>query len=268
MKVAFISVNYNNSLISLNNVSNILSLKGDVERDIIIVDNASEEKDYTALKEGWPNLDNTILLRSKKNLGYFGGLNYGLKAIDVQKYDYVIIGNNDLIYRYNFLETLEMSTYDEDCLVIAPELITIDGRYQNPQRVNKPSAKRRLCYKVKFSNYYISIVMEFLYGTFARKKVKAANRIHERTNIFQLTGACMILTPEFFKRCGYLDDSVFMWGEEMLLAHQVEVANGVTTYDPNLYILHMESVSVKKISSRKSFEMKKESYKIYKNYYK
>ena len=68
--------------------------------------------------------------------------------------------------------------------------------------------------------------------------------------------------------CGYLDDSVFMWGEEVLLAHQVEVAKGVITYDPSLYVLHMESASVNKISSRKSFKMTKASYKIYRDYYK
>ena len=74
MRVAFIAVNYNNYLISLNNVSNILSLKGDVERDVIIVDNASDEKDYHALKEGFIESDHTFLVRSDKNLGYFGGL--------------------------------------------------------------------------------------------------------------------------------------------------------------------------------------------------
>lgn len=268
MRVAFIAVNYNNYLISLNNVSNILSLKGDIERDVIIVDNASDEKDYHALKEGFIESDHTFLVRSDKNLGYFGGLNYGLKAIDLKKYDYVVIANNDLIYRYDFLEVLEKSEYKENCMVIAPELITIDGRYQNPQRVNKPSKKRRMSYDLYYSNYVISQTMQFLYSTFLRKKRKERDRVLTKTDIFQLTGACMILTPKFFECCGYLDDSVFMWGEEVLLAHQVEVAKGVITYDPSLYVLHMESASVNKISSRKSFKMTKASYKIYRDYYK
>lgn len=268
MKVAFISVNYNNYLISLNNVNNILSLKGDIEKDVIIVDNDSSDEDFAALKAGRPELPNVRLIRSEKNLGYFGGLNLGLNAIDSKRYDFVVIANNDLIYRYDFLQILEKSSYSENCLVIAPELITIDGRYQNPQRVTKPSKLRRIAYALRFSNYYVSVIMEFLYGTFIRKKVKESSRIHEKRNIFQLTGACMVLTPEYFRRCGTLDDSVFMWGEEMLLAHQVEVAGGVTTYDPSLYVLHLESASVMKVPSKKSFVMKKESYKVYKNYYK
>jgi len=245
-----------------------MSLKGDVERDIVIVDNASNDEDYNALKEGWPNLSNAILIRSEKNLGYFGGLNLGLKAINTNEYDYIIIANNDVIYKYDFLQVLEKAVYEDQCLVIAPELITIEGHYQNPQRVSKPSKLRRLGYALRFSNYYISILMELIYGTFIRKRIKQVNRIHEKRNIFQLTGACMILTPEFFKRCGYLDSSVFMWGEEMLLAHQVEIAQGVITYDPSLYVLHMESASVMKMSSKKSYAIKKASYKIYKDYYK
>lgn len=268
MKVAFIAVNYNNYLITLNNIANILSLKGDSERDIIIVDNNSSAEDYEALKNGWPNLSNTKLIRSEKNLGYFGGLNYGLKAINPEDYDYVLIANNDLIYRYDFLEVLERSEYEPDCLVIAPELITIDGKYQNPQRVNKPSAKRQFSYSLYYSNYIISTLMQLFYSKFARKKIKLKNRVTEKTNIFQLTGACMILTPQFFERCGLLDDSVFMWGEEVLLAHQVEVAKGVITYDPSLYIMHLENASVRKISSKKSFKMRQASYRIYKDYYK
>jgi len=75
------------------------------------------------------------------------------------------------------------------------------------------------------------------------------------------------LTPKFFSRCGYLDDSVFMWGEEMLLTHQVEMAKGKIIYDPALYVLHLESASVSKITSRKTYEMSKESFQVYKNYY-
>lgn len=268
LKVAFISVNYNNYLISLNNISNILSLKGDIEKDIVIVDNGSENRDYLSLKEGWPDVSNAKLIRSEKNLGYFGGLNIGLKSLTLSDYDYVIIANNDLIYKYDFLEVLCNSSYDNNCLVIAPELITIDGRYQNPQRVNKPSSKRQFAYSIYYSNYYISELMEFFYSAFFRKKIKAKNRIVHRTNIFQLTGACMVLTPEFFRRCGYLDDSVFMWGEEVILAHQVEKAGGFITYDPTIYVMHMENASVRKIPSKKSFEMRRNSYKKYKKYYK
>lgn len=268
MKVAFIAVNYNNYLISLNNINNIMNLKGDIERDVIIVDNASISDDYRLLVEGKPELTNITIVRSEKNLGYFGGLKLGLESITPTEYDYVIIANNDLIYRYDFLQRLENAKYEDDCLVVAPELITLDGRYQNPQRVNKPSKMRRIGYALRFSNYYLSIIMEFIYGKLFRSRIKKSSRITTKQNIFQLTGACMILTPEYFCRCKSLDNSVFMWGEEMLLAHQVEVAKGITVYDPSLYVLHMESASVMKVPSKKSFKMKKESYKVYKDYYK
>lgn len=268
MKVAFIIINYNHFNITLNNIANILSLKGDIARDIFIVDNASVIKDYSRLKEGLPDCKNIFLIRSEKNLGYFGGINLGLKNLDSNKYTYIIVANNDLIYQYDFLEILAEKQYSQNCLVIAPELVTLNGKYQNPQRVNKPGKFRRFCYDLYYTNYVISLMMEKIYSEVLRRKINQSTYKSQQKEIFQLTGACIILTREFFKKCSFLDDSVFMWGEEVLLAHQVEIANGVIIYDPSLYVIHMDGTTIKRMYSRRIFKIRKQSYKIYREYYK
>lgn len=268
MEVAFILVNYNNYNISINNVYNILSLKGDYKRTIYVVDNCSKDDDYLNLKQGIPNIDCVKIIRSNKNLGYFGGLNYGLKKLDYKKYDYIVIANNDLIYKYDFLLKLNEGRYDDNCLAIVPELITINGKYQNPQLVSKPSKLRLFGYNLYYSCYIMSLIIELIYGSFFRKKSKEKRRVLEKTNIFLCTGACIILKSCFIEKCGFLDDSVFLWGEEALLAHQIELAKGVMTYDPSLYVLHFENASVRKISSYKTYKLNKKSFKVYKKYYK
>lgn len=268
MRVAFILVNYNNFNISINNVYNILSLDGNIKRDIFVVDNASEKDDIDNLEKGLPKYNNVKLLKSDKNLGYFGGLNYGLKQLEYKKYDYIVIANNDLIYRYDFLVKLSENKYKDNCLAIVPELITINGKYQNPQLVNKPSKFRLLGYNLYYTCYFLSIIIELIYGTFFRKKSKESRRISNKTDIFLCTGACIVLNSKFIDKCGYLDDSVFMWGEEVLIAHQIEVAKGVMTYDPSLYVLHFENATVRKISSKKTYQLNKKSFKVYKKYYK
>ncbi|MNI89871.1 hypothetical protein D3C73_1473310 [compost metagenome] len=57
-----------------------------------------------------------------------------------------------------------------------------------------------------------------------------------------------------------------MWGEEALLANQIERANGKTLYDNTLLVHHHESATVSKMSSKKKYYLIKESYKIYSKY--
>ena len=79
-------------------------------------------------------------------------------------------------------------------------------------------------------------------------------------------GACYVLMPEFLEKIGALDASVFLYGEEALLAGQLNRANAKTYYDPNLKVSHRESAALSKIPSRKVYEFAKESYPKYKEY--
>lgn len=84
--------------------------------------------------------------------------------------------------------------------------------------------------------------------------------------IYSGIGACYILTENFFNHYSKLDDRVFMWGEEALLAGQVAAANGKMLYHPDLIVHHEENASVKNIPWRATYNITRESYKIYKDY--
>ena len=102
MRIAFIAVNYNKSDISINYVLNVKAIRGYALHDIkiIMVDNCSEINDYDNLKQGLDNEESVILVRTEKNLGYFGGLNFGIKQIeDVYK--------RQVIHRQNLSITLQ-----------------------------------------------------------------------------------------------------------------------------------------------------------------
>ena len=109
MKIAFIAVNYNNSYITINYVNSILQMKNIDSYDfsIVIIDNNSNLDDYKYLKSGLEGLKNVKLIKSDKNLGYFGGLNLGIKQIEYDKYDYVLVGNNDIIFEPNLLMNVD-----------------------------------------------------------------------------------------------------------------------------------------------------------------
>ena len=152
MKIAFVAVNYNNCWITTNYVSNIKAIHGYEKHDveIVIVDNASQENDYKSLKKQIEKEQDVRLVHSDKNLGYFGGLNFGIKILNYKDYDYIIAGNNDLFFSRDFFEILEKKKYGNKQTVIVPDLETISGVHQNPQFIDVPSAKRQLGYKVYY----------------------------------------------------------------------------------------------------------------------
>ena len=269
MKFAFITVNYNNYNLSINFVSSIMASKS-IEQfsvDIIIVDNQSKNDEYTRLKEDLSDYANVKVIQSKENKGYFNGLNCGITQIDTNKYDYIIGGNNDIIFDRDFLLKLSRKDYPRKNTVIVPDVETITGVHQNPQYINIPSKMRRMGMRLYYSCYLAAITIDCLFGFIRRKrKNNRKNKIMKLQEIFLCTGAIFLFRKDFFNHCGKLDDSVFLWGEEAVLAHQLYTSGDKMLYDPELHVTHLENATVKRIASRTSYKLQRDSYKYYKNF--
>ena len=267
---SFIAVNYNGASFTIEyirSISNMIIPKL-AKLEIIIVDNNSTEEDFNKIKNFCRDREYVKLLRMNQNLGYFKGLNQGIKETIRGADSFLITGNNDLTFDKNFLLVLNESKYDEDVLVIAPNIYTKDGRQQNPHVISSVSTSEKLKGRLYFSNYYIGKFLRLAYKVFKTwmEKAKPAQHNLPKMKIKRGIGACYVLTPNFFKQIGLLDERIFMWGEETLLSHQVESAGGTTLYDPSLIAYHHESAAARYIHSKKRYQMIRESYKIYKKY--
>lgn len=269
-RIVFIAVNYNGSNFTKDYIDSINKLiidKND-KVEIIIVDNQSELDDFENLKTYCSTIGNVRIVRPKKNLGYFKGLNEGIIEVDKDKTTMLVVGNNDLTFDINFIQNLKKIDYDNDVLVIAPNIITKEGRQQNPHVINSVSTIERIKTRVYFTNYYVGQAFRFINQSLRRliNKPVVLKNTYGQMKIKRGIGACYVLTPIFFNYFDKLDDRVFMWGEETLISNQVESAKGYTLYDPTIKITHHESASVSGIQSKKKYYMVKESYKVYRKY--
>jgi GT2 family glycosyltransferase len=268
-KINFVAVNYNNSKLTIGYIKSILLLDKLEDYHVVIVDNASELSDFANLEEYCNNLKNTNvqLIRSPENSGYFPGLNVGLDAVEKTSDSFSVVSNNDLTFQSDFLVVLRRLNYDQQTCVIAPDVISADGRHQNPHCINHVSRFRVFCYDLYFMNYYFGKLLFWIMQKLKKYAIFRPNEAWKEWQfIHQGIGACYILTEHFFKEYKRLDDRVFLWGEEALLAGQVSRVNGKTLYAPSLVVHHFENASVSKIPSEKSYEIMKNSYKIYRQY--
>lgn len=276
MKFVFIAVNYNGALHTENYLQSLQEMtlpEGDT-LEAIIVDNKSADADLAKVRRSMAERPFARLIAQANNPGYFRGLNAGIETCLKNEDTLLIIGNNDLKFAADFLVNLKVIPYEKDVMVIAPNIITLDGRRQNPHVVRAVPTLELIKTRIYFSNYYIGQASRYINGllrSLIRKVFPASpNRKQaaesDRMKIKRGIGACYVLTPNFFRNHERLDDRVFLWGEEALLSHQVESVNGYTLYDPSIRITHCESASVRFIEKRERYEIVKASYKIYRPY--
>lgn len=272
-KVYFIAVNFNNSDSTINYVSSVKELTSTGDNiNIIIVDNNSEESDLKKLEASLKYVENVKLIRNGTNLGYFGGLNAGICSINmsIKNENLLVLGNNDLLFRKDFLVELSKINYDDNTFVLAPNIITIDGYHQNPQLVTSQSKFKKFILRLFFINHYLARVLS--YASIVIRKIKGRkDNMNSGRKMFirQGNGACFILTSNFFRFCKKLDDSVFLWGEECLLANQLSVAGGKMLYEPNIIIYHqttLEDTLFRCLNSKEQYKISQLSYKYYSKY--
>lgn len=264
----FIAVNYNSSIHTIKYLDSIeILIKHDKSKiKIIIVDNASSLEDFKVIENNISMRTNIELIRNKENIGYFRALNVGLSIIN-EKEAFIVIGNNDIEFEKDFLVKLNKIHYEDEVLVIAPNVITKDGYHQNPHCLKRLSVFRKTGYKIYYLNYYLGQMIFWMVQKI--KKPKSAQREEDwnRKRVIHMgIGACYILTENFFKYFTMLDNRIFLWGEEALLAGQVLSVHGKILYDPTIIVHHNENGSVAAIPSKQSFIIAKRSHKIYSKY--
>ena len=262
-------VNYNNSSFTKLLLESIFShyQSTNLELAVVVVDNASQHDDYGKLQLICCSYSNVTLLQSEVNLGYFGGLNFGLASLSLKESDYVIVGNNDLTFAVDFFSVMLRKNYADDILVIAPNIITSDGYHQNPHCLLRVSKFRKFLYDIYFFNFLSSRILTWVSKILKKIKGGRLNKLSGVSRFIHMgIGACYVLTPAFFKSFPRLDDSVFLYGEEALLAGQVMSVNGKTFYDVDLVVRHAESATLSKYPSRTTYGYMKKSYPIYRKY--
>ena len=268
MKIPFICVNYNSEEETKKYITNVLQLSLTNNAFVIVIDNSPAENSFQILnsfvKQNRFNSEQVVVLK-KENRGYFQGLNDGIiyaKSVGIDNSFYVV-GNNDIIFKEDFIDELLKIELDSKTLVLAPDVITTEGSHENPHVVHKMSFLRKFKYEIYFSNYYLAKFLQKIRGSDDRPfKEYDPNR----KEIYMGIGALYILTPNFFNHFEKLSEDVFLYGEEAILTGQISSVKGKIIYEPSLVCYHNESSTTSKMESKSKYKIIQKSYKIYKKY--
>ena len=229
--LAVILINYNSYQYTINCVESIVTkTNSNLDYQIIITDNCSEESDYLSLKKYFENnkIKNLQLIRSNINTGFGGGNMLGVHYSNAKFLAFV---NND-------------SIFTNDCLSII-----IETMIKNPEMgICGP-----LCYKENMVllptiDHFGSPAKEFFGRSILEKinPVKYPNRkiIYDKPQRAQfVSGSFMVVKNDDFNKVGGFDTNIFLYYEETDLCKRLQKINKFAYLIPEAQFIHFHGGS-------------------------
>jgi len=271
MDIAYVCTNFNNSALTVSAVKSLRRAKGHRVR-IVVVDNASRPEEVEILRRLSDEDGEVDLIANPENVGYFRGLNIGMKASRTRYPDinWMVVGNNDLDFPADFCDKLERQTgIFRAHSVVSPDVVTLDGEHQNPHVISRISTIREIFYDLYYTNYWLGM---FIYK--AAKIFPGATRRGDEDQwqiaqpIYQGHGSCYLLTPKFFLQFEELWSPTFMMSEEMFLSLQLKKVGEQVFYSPEISVTHHWHGSLQDLPSRSRWNMARDAHYEYRKHVK
>lgn len=208
------------------------------EFEIIVVDNASSDDSVDVLTKDFPDV---VTVVNSENRGFAAANNQGIKAA---KGEYILLLNPDTIVHAGALDRLIGFLDDNsDIGVCGPKLLNKDGiTYHSIGRF--PTFRATLHGKTFFRS------MGIFRGY--HKKLRTNDSSYDRqTDVDQLSGAALLIRRSVIEEVGLMDESFFVYYEDVDLCLRIRKASWRIVYVPGSLITHIGGRSTVQVSASK-----------------
>ena len=236
-KIAIIVLNWRQPKLTLETITSLLKIKhNSFDYEIILVDNASPDDSLKIFNQEYKNNNSIKILETNANLGYTGGNNFGINYALKNKFDFLVLLNNDVLVDPNFLEELlkESTRYD----ILGPKIYFAPGFEFHKDRYQKKDLGKVIWSmggQMDWNNIYGSNISidDIDHGQF--EKIIS--------NIDFVSGCCLMASHQVFEAIGKLDENYFMYLEDVDFCHRAKIASFKMACIPKSIIWHVNSGS-------------------------
>ncbi|HWT27390.1 MAG TPA: glycosyltransferase family 2 protein [Mobilitalea sp.] len=192
---------------------------------IVIVENGSSNKSYEVLNFIYGSSPKVTIIRSKRNLGYAGENNLGIRfAREILNADYVFVCNNDILFGDDLLQTIAKVDFC-GIGVISPTVYRKDGKLQRPAIATDNIYIKALSTVTGIALTWILTVppVHTLHEELNRFwKIKNGKDVPYEIKKHMLQSCSFFLTPEFFHYYNQLYPKTSLYWEEINLLMYLE----------------------------------------------
>jgi GT2 family glycosyltransferase len=223
LDLSVVILNYNTGDFLVKCLKSLMSVKEEVNLDIWVVDNVSDDDSFKDAQKFFPKLH---YIENKRNLGFSGGNNVALCKVSTE---YVLILNPDTEVLPGTLGHLLQYMEDHPNVgACSPKVELSNGTLDWASHRGFPTPWASLQYYF-FRN-------DKLYHLSNRDFSKP----HE---VDSLTGACILTRKSVLDKVGLFDESYFMYAEDLDLCYRIKKAGYKIMYLPEVKIIHYKGVS-------------------------
>ena len=207
---------------------------GQLELEVFVVDNDSADDSVAMLHSRFPQVK---LIENKENLGFARANNQALRQCTGE---YILLLNPDtLVERDTFATCIDFMASHPDCGALGVKMVDGKGRYLKESKRGFPTPAA--------SFYKLSGLIRL----FPRSRRVAAYYMghlpDDETNPVEiLPGAFIMTSRQALDKVGLLDESYFMYGEDIDFSWRFILAGYKNYYLPQARIIHYKGESTKK----------------------
>lgn len=234
IKLSVVIVNYNVKHFLEQCLISVFNATKGISSEVFVVDNNSVDGSCTLVKEKFPQVQ---LIENKINHGFSVANNQAIKQATGQ---YILLLNPDTVVEENsFEKCISFMNSTKDAGGLSVKMIDGRGRFL-------PESKRSL--PTPAVAFYKIFGLSRLFPKskrFARYHLGHLDK--DKTNEIEiLPGAFMFLRKETLDKTGLLDETFFMYGEDIDLSYRITQAGYKNYYYPETTIIHYKGESTKK----------------------
>lgn len=234
MKLSVIIVNYNVRYFLEQCLVSVLKAIENINAEVFVVDNISTDDSVDMVKEKFPQVN---LIANTENVGFSRANN---QAIKISKGEYVLLLNPDTVVEEDaFEKCIEFMDANPKAGGLGVKMIDGNGIFLPESKRGLPTPAVSF-YKIfglsvlfpkskRFSKYHLGYLKE-----------------NDTNEIEVLSGAYMWMRKSVLDEVGYLDESFFMYGEDIDLSYRITQAGYKNYYFPKTRIIHYKGESTKK----------------------
>jgi GT2 family glycosyltransferase len=223
-ELSILIVNWNSKDHLRRCLETVCSTCRDIPLQIIVVDGGSFDGCNEMLAAEFPEVE---FVQSKENIGFGRSNNLGFEHVTSEA---LLLLNPDAELKPNAVRLLlEQLRSTPEMGIIGARLLNSDGSLQTSCVQSLPTPLNQ------------SLNSEFLRRLFPRSKLWGVTALESKEKPQQVeavSGACMMLRSETFRRLGGFDPRYFMYGEDMDLCHRTALSGLKIFYLPTAEIVH------------------------------
>ena len=246
MTTAFVILHHKTLDVSLSCLDNLLKVAPD--SPIVVVDNGSNDGSGEELRRRFADYKNVVVIINDQNLGFAKGNNVGYKYVkDNFDVDCVVVMNNDVIITQpNFVEILASYMLENHLYVCGPDIITPEGRHQNPLQ-REPFSTFRIIKWILMDCMRLIMLKLHLFEKKILATYTSVSNSYQRQDIdlngitdCVLHGSCVAYSSDYLSKEDFAFVPVtFLYAEEMILADYCKRKNYRTGVCPTATITHL-----------------------------